>query len=451
MLISLDDYHPAADGETPDTLCFQRALDDVASRGGGMLYIPPGPYLIGSLALPANLTLHLAAGATLIASSRPEDYTHQAQSQAECSSRVLLYASHKKNITIEGKGRIDGNAAAWFAAEADNQGYRLPLPERPRILVLEACRQITLQDFTIEQAPMWTVHLVSCEQVRISRLCIDNDLTMANTDALDIDSCRYVHISDSYFSAADDGICIKTTYKPAPLRGPATHITVTGTILRSNSCALKIGTETHDDIEDVVVTGCTILDSNRGIGLLSRDGGHFRRLALSHITFNCIYGPPVHWGKADPVFISVRPRHPDVAPGEIAWVAFSHLTGAMQGAINLHCEIPGALHHISFSHLLIDQLNCVHPEQGWYDIRPPCNPANPGGMGLDNAYAINPATQRPWSVEPWPGGMPGFYACGVTALSLSEVQIRRPEPLPPGWHPQLIVKRECDDAPDVSV
>ena len=73
----------------------------------------------------------------------------------------------------------------------------------------------------------------------------------------------------------------------------------------------------------------------------------------------------------------------------------------MQGAINLHCEIPGALHHISFSHLLIDQLNCVHPEQGWYDIRPPCNQANPGGMGLDNAYAINPATQRP-RAEPRP-------------------------------------------------
>ncbi|WP_275555921.1 glycoside hydrolase family 28 protein [Mixta sp. Marseille-Q2659] len=441
MLISMDDYHPHADGTTADTACFQRALDAIAARGGGTLYIPPAPYLIGSLLLPENLTLHLAAGATLIASSQPEDYLTEAQSQAECSSRVLLYASGKKNITIEGKGRIDGNASAWFAAEADEMGYRLPLPQRPRMLVLENCRQVTLQDFTIEQAPMWTVHLVNCEQVRISRLCIDNDLSMANTDALDIDSCRYVHVSDSYFSAADDGICIKTTRKPLALRGRAAHITITGTILRSNSCALKIGTETHDDIEDVVVTGCTILDSNRGIGLLSRDGGNFRRLSFSHITFNCIYAPPVHWGKADPVFISVRPRHPEITPGEIAWVQFSHLTGTTQGAINLHCEIPGALHHISFDHLLIDQLASAHPEQGWYDIRPPCNPANPGGMGLDNAYAINPATERPWGVERWPDGMPGLFAQGVTALSLSQVQINRPDPLPPGWASQPVIER----------
>ena len=439
MLISLDSYRPAADGQSADTAHFQRAIDDLAAQGGGILYVPPGPYLIGSLTLPANFTLHLAAGASLIASARAEDYTTEAQSQAECSTRALLYARGQKNITIEGKGRIDGNASAWFAAQADEMGYRLPLAQRPRMLVLEACRQVTLQDFTIEQAPMWTIHLVSCEQVRISRLCVDNDLTMANTDALDIDSCRYVHISDSYFSAADDGICIKTTRKPAPLNGPARHITITGTVLRSNSCALKIVSESWYDIEDVVVTGCTIIDSNRGIGLLSRDGGRFRRLSFSHITFTCRYAPAVHWGKADPVFISVRPRYPAVKPGEIAWMQFSHLTGSAQGAINLHGEVPGALHHISFDHLLIDQQPSAHPQQGYYDIRPPCNPANPGGAGQDNAWAMNPATQRPWGVEAWPGGMPGLFARGVTALSLSHVAIVRPEPLPSGWNPQLIV------------
>lgn len=96
MLISMDDYHPHADGTTADTACFQRALDAITARGGGTLYIPPAPYLIGSLLLPENLTLHLAAGATLIASSQPEDYLTEAQSQAECSSRVLLYASRQE-------------------------------------------------------------------------------------------------------------------------------------------------------------------------------------------------------------------------------------------------------------------------------------------------------------------------------------------------------------------
>lgn len=143
MLISLDDYHPAADGQTADTAHFQRAIDDIAAQGGGTLYVPPGPYLVGSLTLPANFTLHLAAGATLIASSRAEDYVIQAKSQAECSTRALLYAYGEKNITIEGKGRIDGNAHAWFAPQADEMGYRLPLAQRPRMLVLEACRQVT--------------------------------------------------------------------------------------------------------------------------------------------------------------------------------------------------------------------------------------------------------------------------------------------------------------------
>ncbi|MEI8634249.1 hypothetical protein P4S72_23810 [Vibrio sp. PP-XX7] len=60
---------------------------------------------------------------------------------------------------------------------------------------------------------------------------------------------------------------------------------------------LKIGTETVDDIEDIIMTGCTIYDSNRAIGLVSRDGGNFRRLQFSHITFNCRHVHPCHWGK----------------------------------------------------------------------------------------------------------------------------------------------------------
>jgi hypothetical protein len=35
---------------------------------------------------------------------------------------------------------------------------------------------------------MWTIHLVSCMGVVVDGVTVDNDLTMANTDALDITS-----------------------------------------------------------------------------------------------------------------------------------------------------------------------------------------------------------------------------------------------------------------------
>ncbi|MCJ7924526.1 MAG: glycosyl hydrolase family 28 protein [Pantoea vagans] len=436
MHLSLADFHPVADGETPDTAVLQRAMDQIAAAGGGRLTLPAGRYRSGCLNLPSDFELHLEAGAVLIASPRLADYQAvQALSCAEKSHNVLLYALGQRNIIISGTGRIDGEGEAWFAAERDEQGYRLPHADRPRIIVFEDCEQVTLTAFAIVQAPMWTVHLVSCRHVHIDHLTIDNAMTMPNTDALDIDSCEAVFVSNSYLSAADDAICIKTTHKPAALRRPARQIMITNCLLRSYSCAFKIGTETWDDVEDVTVTGC----SNRGIGILSRDGGAMRRLLFSNLTFACHHAPPCHWGKADPLHISVRRRDPAITPGIVEQVQFSNLTGVAEGAINLHAAEPGWIRDVLISQLQMRQ--SVSPmTQGHYDVRPPCNPDSPTGMGLDNAYKLDPKTGEAFGVERYPGGLPGLFARGVENLQLHSLVITRPEPLPPGWHPECVVQ-----------
>jgi polygalacturonase len=439
MHVSLADFYPVADGETLDTDCFQRALDHLAARGGGTLSVPPGRYHLGTLTLGSNTNLHLDAGVTLLASSRVEDYQHQlAQSQAELSQHVLLYAVGQRNISITGKGVIDGNGEAWFAAEKDAQGYRLPRPQRPRIIVFEACEQVTLNDFTIIEAPMWTVHLVSCRHVHIDHLTIDNSMSMPNTDALDIDSCEAVFVSNSYLSAADDAICIKTTHKPAHLRRAARQIMISNCLLRSYSCAFKIGTETFDDVEDVTVSSCTIFDSNRAIGLLSRDGGQFRRLLFSNITLACRHAPPCHWGKADALFVSVRARDPAIAPGSIEQLQFSNVSGVMEGAINLHAEQLGQIRDVMLANVQLRQTVAEEVEQGHYDVRPPCNPESPTGMGLDNAYKLDSESGLAFGVAAYPDGLPGVFARGVENLQLHNVVITRPQPLPHGWHAETV-------------
>lgn len=439
MHVSLADFYPIADGETLDTHCFQRALNHLATRGGGTLSVPPGRYHLGTLTLGSNTNLHLEAGATLLASSRVEDYQQQlAQSQAELSQHVLLYAVGQRNISISGKGVIDGNGDAWFAAEKDEQGYRLPRSQRPRIVVFEDCEQVTLQDFTIIQAPMWTVHLVSCRHVHVDHLTINNSMSMPNTDALDIDSCEAVFVSNSYLSAADDAICIKTSQKPAHLRRAARQIMISNCLLRSYSCAFKIGTETFDDVEDVTVSGCTLFDSNRAIGLLSRDGGQFRRLLFSNITLACRHAPPCHWGKADALFVSVRARDPAIAPGSIEQLQFSNVSGVMEGAINLHAEQPGQIRDVMLANVQLRQVVAAGADQGHYDVRPPCNPESPTGMGLDNAYKLDSASGLAYGVAAYPDGLPGVFARGVENLQLHNVVITRPQPLPHGWHAETV-------------
>lgn len=444
MKISLDTVNINRDGTELVTGLLQHLIDDIQTAGGGTLVVTPGIYRTGTLVLPSNFCLELEAGATLLASDCYADYSAaQTLTTAELSQSALLYAYGEHNITLCGSGNIDGNASAFFSAEPDEQGYRLPHTHRPRMVVFENCRAIRLKDLTIRQSPMWTVHLVSCEQVFVARITIDNDLTMANTDALDIDSCENVHISDSYFSAADDGICLKTTKKAPHIQRPLRNVTVTNCIVRSKSCALKIGTETFADVENISVNNCSIYESNRAIGIISRDGGSFSRLIFSNITYACHYAHACHWGKSDPVFVSVRFRDPNIVPGSVSDVVFSNIVGVTEGAINLHSDIQGAINNVTFNTVTIRQLASADSAQGEYDVRPPCNPERPTGMGLDNAYKVNPHTGRAFGVEPYPGGLPALFARGVESLHLNNINILRPERLPEGWNPQEIVTEQA--------
>lgn len=440
MKLSLEQAGLDNTGTRPVTAQLQQMIDTLAAAGGGTLTIPPGVWLTGTLVLPSHFTLHLEAGACLRASPNAADYpVDLTQSMAELSHMALLYARNQQQITLSGEGRVEGNAAAWFAPQADAQGYRQPAAQRPRLLVLEGCEQVRLCDITLADSPMWTAHLVSCKHIFIYRLTIDNDLALSNTDALDLDSCQFVHISDSYFSAADDGICLKTTRKAPALQQPTRHVVVNNCIIRSKSCAIKVGTETAADISHIIVSNCTIFESNRGIGLVSRDGGTFSQMSFSNILFDCRHGHPCHWGKADPVYLSARRRDPQVAAGQIQHITFSNLSGISEGAINLHSETAGDIHDITFNGVQLQQVQGDAQEQGCYDVRPPCNPAKPTGMGLDNAYLVNPQTGRAWGVEPYPGGLPALYADGVVGLVLREFNAVRPIPLPAGWHPQDVV------------
>lgn len=441
MHINLAQFAPHADGVHLDSAAFQAALDLIAAGGAGILTVPPGRYLVGGLVLPSNLTLVLEAGAVLVLSPDYADFAAcESAVTIEQSTRACLFARGAANITIRGSGTIDGNGAAYCAAWMDDNGYRAPHLQRPRVICFEDCRDVRLVDFTIRQAPVWTVHLIGCARVYLDRLTVDNDLTMSNTDAIDIDSCRHVYISNCHISAADDCICLKTTRKPAALRGPCRYVVVNNCTLRSKSCAIKLGTESVDDIEDVLVTNCVVYESNRGIGLVSRDGGNFRRLVFSNITLDCALGAPCHWGKADPIYISVRPRDPAIVPGTIDGVQFNHLHIRAEGAINLHTEVEGALRDIRLHAIDFEQLASNGPEQGCYDVRPPCNPARPTGAGLDNAYLMDPDTGRAYGVHAYPGGLPAVYVQGGQKVTLDQIDIRRPSPLPPGWNPEPVVE-----------
>jgi len=107
--------------------------------------------------------------------------------------------------------------------------------------------------------------------------------------------------------------------------GPTENITVTGCILKSTSCAIKIGTESVDDFRNVVFSSCVITESNRGLGIQLRDSGVVENIIFSDIIIETSLHGPRWWGKAEPIYVTAIPRTLETKLGKIRNVRFSNI------------------------------------------------------------------------------------------------------------------------------
>ncbi len=78
----------------------QAAIDACAAAGGGVVYFPPGEYTSGTIHLRSHVRIHIEAGATLYSSKDPASF----------DKRSLFYGEDVENITIEGRGTVNGQA-----------------------------------------------------------------------------------------------------------------------------------------------------------------------------------------------------------------------------------------------------------------------------------------------------------------------------------------------------
>lgn len=415
MYIKLSDYHPSRDGSKINTNIFNKAICDLSKQGGGILYVGPGKYLVGSIFLENNVYLYLDSGAEIVASPNYDDFKEsKSYVLAEQSFSGFIFARNKSNIGILGKGIINGNAAYYHSKNTDELGYRKPNRLRIRTIIFENCNNISLEDFTIKDSPMWTIHCVSCQIGNINKIKIINDFRFTNTDAIDLDGCTNFNIQGCYIKTADDGICLKTSKKPQHIDVPCENIIISNCVIESHSSALKIGTESYNDFNNIKFSNCIISNSNRGISLVSRDGGGLKNITVSDISITTKFTLECHWGKADPIFISVKKRNPEsMQCGHINNVTFNNINIISEGAINIHSEPNSRVNKIFLNNVIQHQVVSDNKDRGTYDIRPPCNPNHSDNSGMNNAYYIPAGESRPWGVFAYPNGIPAVFVSGV--------------------------------------
>lgn len=294
------------DGKTKNTAALQKAIATLATAGGGTLWFPAGKYLTGSLHLESNLILHLDAGAELLYSGDAAD-SPLVPSRWECTNAFthspLIYANGKTNISITGRGTINGVGKNWWwrntrqdparraealpAVEAWRALYiRIEAGEkltkedftvaagylRPSLVVFYECKNILVEGITITDSPMWLLHPIYSDDIVVRGVRFISD--GPNGDGIDIDSCRNVRISDCFFTTGDDCIVIKSGRDNDGRRTarPTEYVTITNCVMYKGHGAVVIGSETSGGIRNITASNCIAKGTDRGIRIKTQRG-----------------------------------------------------------------------------------------------------------------------------------------------------------------------------------
>ncbi|MHB0998436.1 MAG: glycoside hydrolase family 28 protein [Armatimonadota bacterium] len=285
-MYNISDYGAVGDGISMNTCAIQSAIDACTADGGGMVIIPSGIFLTGTIFLKSNVTLHLANTAVILGSTATRDY---ATGIARCGfdreyliDKCLIYAENAENIAITGRGVIDGQGAAFPLDRTDG----LPA-DRPMLMRFYRSKHILIQDVNLKNAAAWCSHFRECFDVRVTGINIDNRVN-ANNDGIDLMSTERVRISDSSIFCLDDAICFQNMSDEHPVQ----DIVINNCILSTRWAAIRSGGAHRGGIRNVTVSNCIIKDTyGCGIKLQISGNGDMENMTFSNIVMQNVSAP----------------------------------------------------------------------------------------------------------------------------------------------------------------
>jgi len=291
---------------------FDKAFQLCTDKKGLKVVVPPGIYFIkGPLHLVSNLNIDLQKGARLKFSEVPTDYLPMVFTSWEgtflYNYSPLIYGYKLKNISITGKGIIDGNASETFSkwkkfqtnaqTKSREMNYaNVALEERkfgegsflrPQLMQLFECENILIEGVHITNSPFWCIHLLKAENATIRGISFN--AKNINNDGIDPEYSKNILIEDVDFDNGDDNVAIKAGRDH---EGRSTAIPSENIIIRN--CRFKglhavvIGSEMSAGVRNVFVENCTSTYCKRGIYLKSNPdrGGYMSDIYINNLKFD---------------------------------------------------------------------------------------------------------------------------------------------------------------------
>lgn len=213
------DFNVVLDSTLIQTERIQSVIDQAAANGGGVVVLPKGVFLSGSLFFKPKTHLFLCEGAVLKGSDDISNFPilpTRMEGQSVKYFAALINADNLDGFTVSGKGVVNGNGLRYWKAFWLRRQFNPDCTNmdemRPRLLYVSNSKNIRIYNVTLKDSPFWTTHFYKCENVKLLNLRITSPakpVKAPSTDAVDIDVCTNVHIKNCYMSVNDDAIALK--------------------------------------------------------------------------------------------------------------------------------------------------------------------------------------------------------------------------------------------------
>ncbi len=208
------DFGAKGDGTTLDTAAVQTAIDMCNKDQGGIVLVPAGVFLIGTIEMKSNVTLHIAHSGKLLGSADGKQY-HAADAIPLSGDSTLgdgnvglIFAVNAQNIVIEGPGTIDGQGAQF---RSPSRGVMPPAgisgSHRPYHLLFHRCKNLTVRDIFLFQSAFHSVRIIQSSYVKLDGIHIYNRVNR-NNDGFHFISSQYVHVSNCDVECQDDACAL---------------------------------------------------------------------------------------------------------------------------------------------------------------------------------------------------------------------------------------------------
>jgi polygalacturonase len=279
--VNVRDTGATGDGKTLDTAAMQKAIDTVAAAGGGVVQVPAGTYLCGSIELKSHVTLDLDTGATIKASSNADDFpivTALWEGLPWPCHEALIFADHARDIAITGSGSILGD---------ENVG-KLRNPRGPVLIEPVSCGNVRIDGVTLGSVHIWTLHPTYCKDVTVANVTFAS--TGGNSDGIDPDSVVNMAIDHCTFSAGDDDIAIKSGkgQNGVKIGAPSENIFITNCTFNKGHGGVSFGSELSGGIANVTISNCNFQGVGEALNFKTAAGraGYIRDVNASHLVVN---------------------------------------------------------------------------------------------------------------------------------------------------------------------